>query len=98
ERLLERTGCNRRAVARESETGLAALSVDYLAGDHLKMPLVLPVPTADVDANEPTNDGFGRPQRRRLRRCRDIRQHNGLTDPHRSVSHGAGVLCPADRK
>src|SRR5271166_4093031 len=33
---------------------------------------------------EPNNDGFGRPRLRRLRRCRDIRLHNGLTDPHGS--------------
>ena len=66
ERLLERVGCNRRAVARESEAGLAALSVDHLAGDHLKMPLVLPVPAADIAAIKPNNDGFGRPRRRRL--------------------------------
>ena len=33
ERLLERIGRNRRAVAREGEAGLAALSVDDLAGD-----------------------------------------------------------------
>ena len=59
ERLLERVGGDRGAVARESEAGLAALSVDHLAGDHLKMPLVLPVPAADIAAIKPNNDGFG---------------------------------------
>ena len=56
ERLLERAGCTRRAVARESEAGLAALSADHLAGDHLKMPLVLSVPAADVAAIKPNYD------------------------------------------
>jgi hypothetical protein len=68
--------------ARESEAGLAALSVDHLAGDHLKMPLVLAVAAADVAAIKPNHDGFAWPRRRRLRRCRDMRQHNGLTDSH----------------
>jgi hypothetical protein len=45
------------AVARESETGLAALSADHLASDHFKMPLVLPVPAADVAAIKANNAG-----------------------------------------
>jgi len=98
ERLFERTGRNRRAVARESEAGLAALCVDYYASDHPKMALVLPMPAADVAAVKPNNDRSGRPQRRRLRRCGDIRQHDGLIDPHGSVPHRARVLCPADRR
>src|SRR3978361_726278 len=32
ERLLERTGCDHWAVARESEAGLVSVSVDYLTG------------------------------------------------------------------
>jgi hypothetical protein len=44
ERLVERAGYNRGAVARESEAGLAALSADHLPGDHFKMPLVFPMP------------------------------------------------------
>src|SRR5271165_6183034 len=50
ERLLERVGGDRGAVARESEAGLDAMSVDHLARDHLKMALLLPVSTADVAA------------------------------------------------
>ena len=75
-----------------------SLSVDHLAGDHLKMPLVLAVPAADVAAIKPNNDGFGRPRRRRLRRCRNIRLHNGLADPHGSVPHRARVRRPTDRQ
>jgi hypothetical protein len=61
------------------------------------MPLVLPVPAADVAAIKPNNDGFARPRRRRLRRCRDI-LHNSLTDPRASVPHRARVRRPADRQ
>jgi hypothetical protein len=50
------------AVARESEAGLAALSADHLASDRFKVPLVLPVPAADVAAIKPNNDGFGGPR------------------------------------
>jgi len=74
------------------------MSVDHLARDHLKMALVLPVPTADIAAIQPNHDRFGRLRRRLLRRCGDLRLHNGLTDPQRPVSHRAGVLRPADRK
>jgi hypothetical protein len=59
ERPLERAGCNRRAVACESEAGRAALSADDPASDHFKMPLVLSVSAADVSAIKPHNDGFG---------------------------------------
>jgi hypothetical protein len=73
-RLLERVGRDRGAVACESEAGLVAFSVNYFAGDYLKMPLVLPVPATDVPTIEPNND-LGR-----LLRCGGIRPHNGLTD------------------
>ena len=86
ERLFERAGCNRRAVARESEAGLAALGVDDLAGDHLKVALVLAVPAADVAAIKSNHDGFAEPRRRWLRRYRDMRLHNGLTGPPGSVA------------
>ena len=69
ERLLERVGSNRGAVARKSEARRISFSVDYLAGDHLKMPLVLPVPAADVAAIKPNYDRFGSTRRRQLRRC-----------------------------
>jgi hypothetical protein len=82
------------AVARESEAGLVSFSVDYLAGDHLKMPLVLAVPAADVAAIKSNHDGFAGPRRRRLRRCRDMRLHNGLTGPHGSVAHRAAFAAP----
>src|SRR5271166_5274000 len=98
ERLLERVGGDRGAVARESETGLEAMSVDHLACDHLKVTLLLPVPTADVAAIKPDHDGFGRLRRGRLCRLGGVRLYNGLADPQRPVPHRAGVLRPADRK
>ena len=97
ERLLERVGSNRGAVARESEARLISFSVDYLAGDHLKMPLVLAGPAADIAAIKPDHDAFGR-RCRRLCRFRGVRLHNCLAGPHGSVAHCARVLCPADRK
>jgi hypothetical protein len=39
ERLLERVGRDRGAVAREGEAGLVAMGVDHLARNHLKMTL-----------------------------------------------------------
>jgi hypothetical protein len=71
------------------------VSADHLASDNFKMPLVLPVPAADIAAIKPNNGGFGRPRRRR---CRDIRLRNSLTDPHASIPYRACVRRPADRQ
>ena len=59
ERLLERVGRDHRAVAREREARLDAIGVDHLAGDHLKMALLLAVPTADIAAIKSDHDRFG---------------------------------------
>ena len=67
EDLLERIRCDRRRIACESRAGLAALSVNHLAGNHLKLLLVLAVLAADVAAVQSQNDGIGRPRCRRLR-------------------------------
>ncbi len=74
------------------------MSVDHLARDHLKMALVLPMPTADVAAIQPNYDRFGWLCHPLLRRLGDLRLHNGFADPQRPVPHRAGVLRPADRK
>ena len=81
--MLERVGRNHGAVARECEAGLDAMSVDYLARDPLKMPLVLPVPTADVAAIQPNHDRFGWLRRRLLRRLCDLGLHTA--SPTRNV-------------
>jgi glyoxylase-like metal-dependent hydrolase (beta-lactamase superfamily II) len=98
ERLLECVGRDRGAVARESEAGLVAIGVDHLASDHLKMTLLVPVPTADIAAIKPNHDRFGWLRRGLLRRHGGMRLHNFLADPQRPVSHRAGVLRPADRQ
>jgi hypothetical protein len=43
------------------------------------MPLVLRVPTVEIAAIKPNNDGFGQPRHRRVRCCHDIRLRNSLT-------------------
>ena len=73
------------------------MSVDHLAGNYLKVTLVLAVPAADIAAIKPNHDGFGR-LCRRLYRSRGVRPHNRLAGPHRPVSHRARVPRPADRK
>jgi hypothetical protein len=57
ERLIERVGRNRGAVAREGEAGLGVIGGDPLARDHLKVALLVPVPTADVPIIKPYHDG-----------------------------------------
>jgi hypothetical protein len=61
------------------------------------MPLVLPVPAADIAAIKPDHDAFGR-RCRRLCRFRGVRLHNCLAGPLGSVAHCARVMCPANRK
>jgi len=100
ERVLERIGCHRGAIARECEAGLDAMSVDHLARDHLEMALVLPVPTADVAAIQPKHDPFGWLRRPLLRHLGDLQLPQRLCRPATSCSapHRTGVLRPADQK
>jgi hypothetical protein len=58
ERLLESVGGDSGPVARESKTRLDAISTDHLARNHLKMALLLPVPTADVAAIKSNHGRF----------------------------------------
>lgn len=78
---------------REREARLDAIGVDHLTGDHLKMTLLLAVPTADVAAIKSGHDGIGW-----LRRVGGTRLHNGLANPQRPVPNRAGVRRPAGRK
>src|SRR5258708_924048 len=94
ERLLERVGGDRGAVARESETELDAIGVDHLARDHLKMALLLPVSTADVAAIKSNYDRFVWLRRGRFYRVDAMRLHHVLADPQRPVPHRAGILRP----
>jgi hypothetical protein len=96
--LLERVGRDRGAIARESEPGLVSIGVDHLARDHLKMTLLVAVPTANVAAIKPNHDGFGWRGHELLRRLSGLLLHNLLADPQRPVSHRARVLSPADRQ
>jgi len=99
ERLPERVGRDRLAVAGESEAGLRAVGVDHLAGYHLEVALLLRVPTADITAIKPDHDGTGRLHRYRpLRRFGCVRLHDVLADPQRPVPHRARVLRSGDRQ
>src|SRR5271165_4076381 len=59
ERLRERFGRDRLAVAGEGEAVPGAIGVDHLACDYLEMALLLPVPAAHVAAVKPNHDGVG---------------------------------------
>jgi hypothetical protein len=83
ERLLERIGRNRGTVARESEAGLGAMGVDHLARHHLKVALLLLMPTADIAAIQTNHDWFGWLRRDRLCRLGGVWLHNVL--PTRNV-------------
>ena len=52
ERLLERRGRSRLAVADEGEAVLDAMSIDHLARDHLEVALFPPVPAAHTQAEK----------------------------------------------
>ena len=97
ERLRERVGRDRLAVAGESEAGLAAIGVDHLARDHLEMALLLPVPAADVAAIK-SNHHRPLAASRSASPSRWRAAHDGLAHPQRPVSDCARVLRPADRQ
>src|SRR5271166_5351590 len=102
ERLLERVGRDRGGIACESKAGLAALSVDHLACNHLKVTLVLAVPAADIAAIK----GSVRTHASKRLCCRtsdDVRlcrlqngQHgHGSAEEERSAAAGGNVLVGA---
>jgi len=98
ERLLERLGCDRLAVAGEGETVLAALSVDHLARNHREMALVSPVPAPHVAAVETNHDGVGRLCRRLLRRLDEVLLHDLRAGAQRPIPDRARVLRPTHRQ
>src|SRR5271165_4919270 len=73
-------GVRQRLALQPPQTGIAvaALSVDHLAGNHLKVTLVLAVPAADIAAIKTDHDGFGR-LCHRLYHFRGARLHYRLT-------------------
>jgi hypothetical protein len=77
---------------------LGAIGIDHLARDHLKMTLLLPVPTTHVAAIKPDHDGFGWLRHGLFRCLGSGRLHNFFADPQRPVAHRAGVRRPADRQ
>jgi len=98
ERLPERLGRDRLAVAGEGEAVLGAFGMNDLARDHLKMALLLPVSAAHIAAIETNHNGAGRLCRRLLRRLDEVLLHDLRADAQRPVPHRARALRPTHRQ
>jgi hypothetical protein len=84
ERLRERFGQGRLAVAGEGEAVLVAIGVNHLTRDHLEMALLLAVPAAHVAAVKPKHNRDNRGgwrHRRWLRHLGALSLHDGLAHP-----------------
>ncbi|MGI4795528.1 MAG: hypothetical protein ACRYG8_15925 [Janthinobacterium lividum] len=98
ERLLERLGCGRLAIAGEGEAVLGTIGTDDLARDHLEVPLVPPVPAAHVAAIETNHDGAACLYHRLLRGFAEMLLDDILAHAQRPVPDRARVLRPAYRQ
>ncbi len=98
ERLPERLGRDRLAVAGEGEAVLGAAGRHDLARDHLEMALLLPVPAAHIAAIEPNHHRARRLRRGLLRAFGDMLVDDLLAHAQRPVPDRARVLRPTHRQ
>ncbi len=98
ERLPERLGRNRLAVAGKGEAVLGTIGTDDLARDHLEVTLVLSVPAAHVAAVQPNHDGAACLHHRSLHGLAEMLADDILAHAQRPVPDRARVLRPIYRQ
>ncbi len=98
ERLSERLGLDRLAVAGEGEAVLGTIGTDDLARDHLEVPLVLPVPAAYIAAIQPSHDGAACLRHRSLRALAEMLVDDILAHAQRPIPDCARVLRSTHRQ
>jgi hypothetical protein len=94
ERLPERLGRDRLAVAGKGEAVLGTIGTDDLARDHLEVPLLLSVPAAHIAAVETNHNGAACLHHRVFRGLVEMLLDDILADPQRPVPDRARVMRP----